>query len=885
MSNRRQRRTATSQARRNQAAPPPAAALAADAATQLSLAVQCHQRGDAAGARAAYENVLALAPQNIDALNLLGVLLHQLGELDAAAANLEQAVKLHPPAPELHFNLGNIRRDQQRHDQAAACFHKAAALQPDYFDAIYNLGVVQLQLGQEAEAVRHLERALALQDAFPLGHCLLADIRLGQADYAAAIAGYEKALSFDPDFAEARNNLAVALREIGRHDEAQHHLDRALSLKPGYVDAHLNLALLLQDHAQPEPAEHHFRQARDHAAQDPRPHLGLTVLLHNQGRLDEALTAYHQALAAAPDNAAILNNLGSLYRDLHRPADAIAAYERALRIDPGLAEAQANIAHALRDHGRLDEALGHYHAALTRDTGDESLFAGLGQTLARIAPTAFDQGLHDLVALCFHGRGSRHQDLAPLAAALVMHKYGADWVPDADPDSLAEFAADPVVLGLLESTINVDPALERLLTHCRQRLLQTVMAGAAPGPAASRIMTALACQGHHNGYIFAVTAAEQAAIATLQAELVATPVSPSTATPKRLAFAMYGSLARLPWLAASGTAADEPPAWWSRLFELTVREPAAERALRADIPTLGAAADTTSRAVQEQYETNPYPRWLSLRYERPIALARRLAVVNPAAAIDPTVPMSEVLIAGCGTGQQPIQFARANRDVELLAIDLSGDSLAYAKRMAQSHGVENIQFMQADILDLAGLERRFSVIECVGVLHHMADPAAGLTVVADRLAAGGFLKLGLYSRAARRHVIAAQELARQRRTAVIPDAIRNLRQQLLQDAGGPPTPTHPSRISDFYDLNGCRDLLLHVQEQNYSLPEVARLIADAGLTFFGFDFEDPSIRAGFRAQHPDDPTALADLDAWARYEARQPDTFIGMYQFWCRKPA
>ena len=54
------------------------------------------------------------------------------------------------------------------------------------------------------------------------------------------------------------------------------------------------------------------------------------------------------------------------------------------------------------------------------------------------------------------------------------------------------------------------------------------------------------------------------------------------------------------------------------------------------------------------------------------------------------------------------------------------------------------------------LERRFDVIECVGVLHHMEDPVAGWRVLRRLLEPGGYMKIGLYSERARRHIVAAR---------------------------------------------------------------------------------------------------------------------------------
>ena len=57
-----------------------------------------------------------------------------------------------------------------------------------------------------------------------------------------------------------------------------------------------------------------------------------------------------------------------------------------------------------------------------------------------------------------------------------------------------------------------------------------------------------------------------------------------------------------------------------------------------------------------------------------------------------------------------------------------------------------------------------------------------------------------------------------------------------------------------------------------------------GLRFVGFEHEDPGTALRYARTHPDDPSQTA-LENWAAFEAAHPETFNGMYQFWCEKPA
>src|SRR5262249_30166976 len=159
--------------------------------------------------------------------------------------------------------------------------------------------------------------------------------------------------------------------------------------------------------------------------------------------------------------------------------------------------------------------------------------------------------------------------------------------------------------------------------------------------------------------------------------------------------------------------------------------------------------------VRQQYEENPYPRWIRpgpANNAHPVReFVRRH--VSPARSADDIL---EVLIAGCGTGQEAVEFARFFPDARILAVDLSVSSLSYAMRKTRELNVQNIDYAQADILNLSTCGRRFDVIVSSGVLHHLEHPEEGLQQLTSILRPSGLIRLGLYSRAAREGVSTAQ---------------------------------------------------------------------------------------------------------------------------------
>ena len=216
----------------------------------------------------------------------------------------------------------------------------------------------------------------------------------------------------------------------------------------------------------------------------------------------------------------------------------------------------------------------------------------------------------------------------------------------------------------------------------------------------------------------------------------------------------------------------------------------------------------------------------------------------------PSESVRNILIAGCGTGEHPFDVAQKSPHAQLLAIDLSRVSLAYARRKTREEGLRNIEYAQADILNLAGLDRRFDRIEALGVLHHLADPLAGWRILLGLLAPGGTMRVGLYSEAARRSIVEARALIAERGYPATAEGIRALRQTIIRErdeARWKPL----VRTVDFYSMSGCRDIFFHVMEHRLTIPAIKSFLDENGLRFLGFEI-DPSVtekfRRDFRAQ-------------------------------------
>jgi len=212
-------------------------------------------------------------------------------------------------------------------------------------------------------------------------------------------------------------------------------------------------------------------------------------------------------------------------------------------------------------------------------------------------------------------------------------------------------------------------------------------------------------------------------------------------------------------------------------------------------------------------------------------------------------------------------------------VDLSVASLYYGKQKADELGIENIEFLQADILEIENMAQQFDLISCSGVLHHMKDPVAGWRKLLTCLKPDGFMKIALYSEVARQTVVLCRKWIEEQGFASTPEGIRAFRQAIMgMDATNPLKDI--MNWTDFFSMSMCRDLVFHVQEQRVTLPWIKSALNDLGLYCLSMRISNPFFRKEYLSMFPDDH-GVKDLDSLHEYEKHNPKTFRDMYSFWC----
>ncbi len=623
-------------------------------------------------------------------------------------------------------------------------------------------------------------------------------------------------------------------------------------------------------------------------------HLGLVAL--RAGRTGEAMQQFQRALAIDPHHIPTLTNLATLHAMTGEMDKAIPLFEAVIRSQPN-PSAFENLALVHLSRGDVPRAVPVLVQGLRSAETPKmrELFVSCVADMRAVKDHADLRGLMTRALAESWGPPSA---LVKLAASLIkvqpeiaecMARAAKAWprrLHAADlfgVSGLASIAAEPLLLNLLEATHIADVELERFLAAVRTALLE--LAGEAETPAdpgVLRFQVALARHCFINEYVFPVTPEELGAASALQDRIASVLLSGGHPPAHWVAaVASYFPLYPMP----QAPALLKTPSLGSirALLLQQVREPLEEAASRATLPRLTPIDDSLSQQVREQYEQNPYPRWIKAPPVPAVAgLDDFLAMRFNQASVKPLGKRSDfdILVAGCGTGPKVAELSQLFPAARMLAIDLSLASLAYSQRKSREAGFKNVSHGQADILRVGELGRSFDLIDACGVLHHMRDAFEGWRALLSVLRPRGAMLVALYSELAREHLGAASRLIAERGYRPTPDDIRRFRQELIDD---PDRASHEGVLAsqDFFTTSTCRDLLFHVNENRFTLPQIGGFLKANRLRMLGFELPASTMQR-YAARFPEDKAAN-NLELWDRFERERPETFSGMYYFWVQR--
>jgi tetratricopeptide (TPR) repeat protein len=265
-------------------------------------------RGDAAGARAAFERALTLSPDAFDAISGLANLELQTGHADAAIARVEAA----------------------------------RAKRPDSPDVLALVARTYLRAGQPARAEEPLRRAITVDPRFQAGYMQLAQVYMQQKRLDEARAQFDAVVARDPKAISARTMIGMILELQNKRPEARQWYEATLKVTEDAPVAANNLAYLYaEDGTNLDIALQLATSAKQRLPESAEVDdtLGWIYYKKNLGSL--AVPSLEASLKQRPNTPEILYHLGLAYASVGDRAKARDSLQRALTLNASFGGADA----------------------------------------------------------------------------------------------------------------------------------------------------------------------------------------------------------------------------------------------------------------------------------------------------------------------------------------------------------------------------------------------------------------------------------------------------------------------------------------------------------------------------------------------------------------
>lgn len=218
----------------------------------------------------------------------------------------------------------------------------------------------------------------------------------------------------------------------------------------------------------------------------------------------------------------------------------------------------------------------------------------------------------------------------------------------------------------------------------------------------------------------------------------------------------------------------------------------------------------------------------------------------------------DILVAGCGTNQAAV-LAFTNPKARITAIDVSRPSLEHHEFLKRRYDLQRLELRRLPIEEVHSLNRDFDLIISTGVLHHLADPQAGMNQLARCLRKDGVMAVMLYARYGRLGVEMMQAVFKELGLKQTDASVLLVKEALARLPDDHPVRSYMRIAPDLKFDAGLVDTFLHGRDRSFSVEDCLELVRNAGLVF-----QDWFMKAPYHAMKP-------ASDSFTALVAEQPD--------------
>jgi Tfp pilus assembly protein PilF len=352
----------------------------------LARAAAAFDRRDLAAAERDCRAVLAMAPGDVDATHLLGLVRRRSGDDRAAEALLRASIATAPGRAEFRVNFGNLLRGTGRAGEALAQYRVALELEPNSRSARLALARLLNETGGAEQARQETQILVSRNPRDAEAWSVLGAAQRALGDLEHAEASYRHALTLQPQYAVARHNLGALLCQMQKAEESLLELQKAAELGVSGRELQFNLARALLELGRLDEAEAALIEALRAAPEDLDSHVLLAKLRFMRGDAD--FLRQLRAAARRSNRPQLCLALGDLLRRSGSLAEAETELRAFTAAQGWTPQAGSSLAVLLQEQGRLTEARSEARAAHDVQPDDPDLAENLIAVLLQMGEHA-----------------------------------------------------------------------------------------------------------------------------------------------------------------------------------------------------------------------------------------------------------------------------------------------------------------------------------------------------------------------------------------------------------------------------------------------------------------------------------------------------------------
>jgi putative PEP-CTERM system TPR-repeat lipoprotein len=329
--------------------------------------------GDAAQAKASYEQALALNPNSGEAL--VGLARHAMVAKDRASADryIADAMARAPKDPEVWMFQAALLQSENKRAEALAMLDKALTLNPGHRTAHIEKAYLEIGLGKYDAAKADIDAANKTTPGNLLVIYTQALLDFTQGKHAAARESLQKVLRLAPEHLPSVLLAGAVDLQLGSVQQAEAYLRQYLAAEPNNPYARKLMAQTQLKGANPTEAIENLTPLLKEPTQDAHL-LAIAGEAYMQARkFDQAIAYYEKAIALAPKTPALYTSLGLARLSAGDREKGLNDLQTAVALDPKSVQAGMVLTRAEMGLGRYDKALASVEALEKQEPGNAEI--------------------------------------------------------------------------------------------------------------------------------------------------------------------------------------------------------------------------------------------------------------------------------------------------------------------------------------------------------------------------------------------------------------------------------------------------------------------------------------------------------------------------------